>query len=222
MRDCEVIRSKRKTLSLQITKDGKLLVRVPMRISKASIEAFVESHEAWIEKHMQKVQQNTEIKREFSFSDGQSVYFLGEELKIRTDSYVKNVLIVDGEILIPDKIPHEDRGKAVEKYLAKQARFLFPKRVAAFAGRVGAEPQCVTVTSARTRWGSCSGKNRLSFSFRLIMTPPEQIDYVVVHELAHILEHNHSDNFYAHIARVLPDYKQRQAGLKEFAKRLTF
>lgn len=222
MRDYEIIRSKRKTLSLQITRDARLVVRAPMRISKARIEAFVESHAAWIEKHMQKTEKDYATKREFSFSDGESVYFLGEELKIRTDAYIKDAQIIDGELLISARIPHEDRENAVTEYLVRQAKLLFPKRVAAFAPRLGAEPQAVTITSAKTRWGSCSGNNRISFSYRLMMMPAEQIDYVVAHELAHILEHNHSDRFYAHIARVLPDYRQRQAGLKEFAKKLTF
>lgn len=222
MRDCEVIRSKRKTLSIQITKDARLVVRAPMRVPKAQIEAFIESHESWIERHMRRIILDYAGKRDFSFSDGEIVYFLGDGLEIRTDVYVKDVQIIDGELLISDKIPHENRENAVNKYLVRQAKLLLPKRVAAFAPRIGVEPQAVTITSAKTRWGSCSGKNRLSFSFRLMMLSAEQIDYVVAHELAHILEHNHSGRFYAHIARVLPDYKQRQAGLKEFAKKLTF
>lgn len=222
MRDYEIIRSKRKTLSIQITRDARLVVRSPMRISKARIDAFVESHAAWIEKYMRKTEKDYTAKREFSFSDGESMYFLGEELKIRTDAYIKDVQIIDSEMLISERISLECRKNAVTKYLVRQAKLLLSKRVIAFAPRLGVEPQAVTITSAKTRWGSCSGNNRLSFSFRLMMLPAEQIDYVVVHELAHILEHNHSDRFYAHIARVLPDYRQRQAVLKEFAKRLTF
>lgn len=218
----EIIKSKRKTLSLQITKDARLVVRAPMRVSKAQIIDFVDSHAAWIEKHMRRIETEHTKKQEFSFIDGETVYFLGEEKTIRTDAFVRDVLIIDGEMLIPAKIPHEDREKAVSTYLSRQAKLLIPKRAAAFAPRVGAEPEAVTITSARTRWGSCSGNNRVSFSFRLMMMPAAQIDYVVVHELAHILEHNHSDKFYAHIARVLPDYRQRQSGLKEFARKLTF
>lgn len=222
MREYEIIRSGRKTLSIQITEDARLVVRAPTRTAKERIEAFVESHEAWIEKHIQKIEMAYAPKREFSFSDGESVYFLGNELKIRTDIYIKDVQIIDDELLIAAKMPKENRENAVKRYLVRQAKILLPKRVTAFAPRFGVEPQAVTITSAKTRWGSCSSKNRLSFSFRLMMLPAEQIDYVVAHELAHVLEHNHSERFYAHIARVLPDYRQRQAGLKEFAKKLTF
>lgn len=222
MFDYEIIRSKRKTLSLQITRDARLVVRAPMRISKAQIAAFAESHAAWIEKHMRAAERNVSAKREFSFADGEQVYFLGDAHSIRTDAYIKDVQIIGGELLLSPQIAPQDRERAATRYLTRQAKLLLPKRAAAFAPRLGVSPQAVTITSAKTRWGSCSGKDRISFSFRLMMLPAEQIDYVVVHELAHILEHNHSDRFYAQIARILPDYKERQKRLKELARLLTF
>ena len=81
-------------------------------------------------------------------------------------------------------------------------------------------PIAVKVNSAKTRWGSCSGRNSINFSWRLIMADDDVIDYVIVHELAHIKEHNHSDRFWAVVASVLPDYKMRQAKLKILQKKL--
>lgn len=89
-----------------------------------------------------------------------------------------------------------------------------PKRVAFYAKIMGVQPTGIKITSAKTRFGSCSGKNSLCFSWRLMLYPPEAVDYVVVHELAHIREKNHSPAFYAVVAAVLPDYKAREQLLK--------
>ena len=88
-------------------------------------------------------------------------------------------------------------------------------RVAYWAARMGVEPAGITITAARTRFGSCSGKNRLSFSLYLMDYPAEAIEYVVVHELAHIRHHDHSTAFYGEVARYLPDWRARRALLKK-------
>ncbi len=102
-----------------------------------------------------------------------------------------------------------------EAALRQQAKELLPQRVAYFSQRMGLTPAGFRVTGARTRLGSCSGANSLCFSFRLMAYPPEAIDYVVVHELAHIRHKNHSPQFYQLIARYLPDYRERLAILKD-------
>lgn len=91
---------------------------------------------------------------------------------------------------------------------------VIPKRVEYYAKEMGVQPNGIKITSAKTRFGSCSGKNNLCFSWRLMLYPPEAIDYVVVHELAHIKVKNHSAAFYAVVASVLPDYKSREQLLK--------
>lgn len=102
-----------------------------------------------------------------------------------------------------------------EAELRRQAKEYIPTRVAWYAPLVGVAPAGVKITSAQKRFGSCSGKNRLCFSWRLMQYPPEAIDYVVVHELCHIHHHNHSSAFWAAVARVMPDYKQRQTLLRD-------
>ena len=101
-----------------------------------------------------------------------------------------------------------------EKRLRKAAKEYLPGRVEYFGALMGLHPAAITITGARTRFGSCSSKGRISFSFRLMQYPAEAIDYVVVHELAHLRHMNHSKQFYALIERYLPDYKTRRAMLK--------
>ena len=109
---------------------------------------------------------------------------------------------------------HADTPEQIEA-LRQQAREVIPQRVRHYAELMGVTPTGVKITSAAKRFGSCSGKNSLCFSYRVMMYPPEAIDYVVVHELAHIRHHDHSPAFYAFVASILPDYRRREAILKE-------
>lgn len=97
----------------------------------------------------------------------------------------------------------------------RRAREELPERVAHYAARMGVRPAGITITGARKRFGSCSGKNRLCFSWRLMQYPGEAIDYVVVHELAHIRHKDHSQAFYDCIAQVMPDWRERRALLRQ-------
>lgn len=165
-----VIRSSRRTVSLQIVPGGEVLVRCPKRMPNGDIRRFVESKSGWIEKHLEK---QTAAARLPAFSDGQL------------------------------------------QALACQARQTVPERVAYFAPLVGVTYGRITIRSQHTLWGSCSGKGNLSFNCLLMLTPPEVLDYVVVHELCHRKEMNHSARFWALVASLLPDYTEQKRWLRE-------
>ena len=167
----KIVRSGRKTLSLEITKNAELLVRAPSKLPRERIEKFVLQNEKWINEHLERARRRAEIHPEPS-----------EEEKL---GYIK------------------------------AAREYIPKRIEYYAPLLGVVPTGITVTGAKTRFGSCSGKNRLSFSWRVMQYPPEIVDYVVVHELAHIKHHNHGAEFYRLIGSVMPDHKERRKKLKE-------
>ena len=166
MRNYELRRSARRSLSLEVTPELTLLVRAPERLPRREIDAFVARHEGWIAEHL-------------------------ERQRRRLAAY-------------PPVTPEEERE------LRRRAKAELPERVARFSALMGLVPTGIRITSAEKRFGSCSGKNSLCFSWRLMRYPPEAIDYVVVHELAHIAHKDHSRAFYARIAQVLPDYRQRQ------------
>lgn len=166
-----LIRSGRRTVSLEITRDLEILVRAPQHMAKARIDAFVEQHRGWLETHLEKARERAA------------------------------------------RIPPEPTEEELEACI-RRARELIPQRVAHYSRLMGLTPAGIRITGAEKRFGSCSGKDRLCFSWRLIRYPPEAIDYVVVHELAHIRYKNHGRDFYALIASVLPDYRQREALLR--------
>ena len=166
-----LIRSGRRTVSLEITRDLEILVRAPQRMPRAQIDAFVGSRRSWLETHMAKAR----------------------ERAART----------------PPAPTEEEREACIRK-----ARELIPRRVEHYSRIMGLTPAGISITGAEKRFGSCSGKNRLCFSWRLMLYPPEAVDYVVVHELAHIRHKNHGRDFYALVSSILPDYRQREALLR--------
>ena len=165
-----MIRSDRRTLSVEVDSSGAVLVRAPRLMPKWCIEAFVRERKAWIEAAKARQQKR--------------------------------------QAMLP-VIREEDKPLYV-----KMAKAILPGKIENYAKRMGVQPTGLTVTSARTRFGSCSGKNRLSFSWRLMAYPEAAIDYVVVHELAHIRYKDHSRAFYGFIESVLPDYRDRIRLLK--------
>ena len=166
-----VIRSKRKTVALQINPDGELIVRAPMRFPERNIKKLIEEHRSWIEKKMK------------------------ESLERRAN--------------------HPALAEEEIEELKKQARELLPGLTRKYAELMGVEYGSVKITSAQKRFGSCSGKNNICYSYILMQYPIEAIEYVVVHELAHTVHHDHSRDFYNLISEYMPDYKQREKLLKK-------
>ncbi len=167
------IRSKRKTIAIQIREDGTVIVRSPESVSRKTIEDFLKEKQEWIETHQKKVEQR------------------------RAQALT---------------ITEEQREEGI-----KRARKVFPERIAYFAKQMGVTYGRVTLREQKTRWGSCSSKGNLNFNWKLILLPPELLDYVVVHELAHRKEMNHSAAFWKVVEEVLPDYRERRKALKEIS-----
>ncbi|MFV0400105.1 MAG: M48 family metallopeptidase [Oscillospiraceae bacterium] len=211
--DYTLIRSRRKTISLSFDREGNPVVRCPLRMAKYHADAFVEGHADWITKHQSPILERIQKRADFSFADGQLLPFLGREYTIATLERVRKPVISGERILLPSGDSTE-REAAFSSFLYAQAKEYLPSRVAVFQTEMAVNPGSLRISSARTRWGSCSGKGNISFSRRLLCLPPHLIDYVVVHELAHLLQHNHSPLFYAEVAQVLPDYKQRQREIR--------
>lgn len=172
--DVRVIRSRRKTVALQVLGLNDVVVRAPMRMSNREIEEFVQQNMDWIQKNLKKVAENQKEE---------------EEIVPMTEAEVRE--------------------------LAEQATQLIPERVKYFAPLVGVTYGRITIRNQKSRWGSCSAKGNLNFNVGLLLAPPEVLDYVVVHELCHRKEMNHSPKFWAEVSKLIPDYKQHEKWLKD-------
>ena len=174
-----LIRSKRKTLAIQIRPTGQVEVRAPARMPQAQIDAFVRQKTPWIQRHMERI---------------------GQAARDRAAS----VPFTDAEI----------------RAMARHTAEILPPRVARFSALAGVSCGRITVRSQRTRWGSCSAKENLSFNCLLAQCPDFVVDYVAAHEVCHRLEMNHSPRFWAQVERILPDWQAGRAWLKQHGQAL--
>ena len=179
----EIIYSRRRTAAIQVTSDGKVLVRAPFRCSRAFIDSFLFQKEDWVLKHLEQAEQNREKRP------------------------------------APDRPPLSEAERA--RYI-RIARDIFTRKTEYYARLMKVTYGRISIREQKTRWGSCSSKGNLNFNWRLILAPEEVLDYVVVHELAHRREMNHSKAFYAVIESVLPDYRRAQQWLRENGQSLWY
>lgn len=210
----KIIRSKRKTIALVIQPNGELLVRAPRRATKKQIDAMVAEHADWIAKKQAKAIAALAAFAPRQFLAGETFPFLGENYALQLINRKKPIFALNGNFQLAQSAVGQAE-QLFEKWYKKQARQLFTDRVEFYSGEYGFEYVKIRLSSARTRWGSCSAKGTLSLTWRLVMAPIDIVDYVVVHELSHLREHNHSKRFWAQVGAILPDYKIRRKWLKE-------
>ncbi len=204
----EIIRSHRKTLSISIDARGRLIVRAPKSCGKERIFAFLTQKEAWI-RRKQAERKNVAIPLPATELDGYAFPVLGKTVTVAYTP--KKSVAFDGERVY---VPAEKAQERLVCWLKAQAKACFTELAEKYAAKMGVAYKSLTVASARTRWGTCSHDNALRFSFRLLFTPIEIVEYVVAHELAHTKYKNHSPLFWREVERYVPDYKNRRKWLK--------
>jgi len=194
----QLIRSKRKSLMLQIKSDGSLIVRAPMKLDIDRINRFIKQKSNWI------ITKQLKIKKQFLLQDqmlqqqknhtGDGVLFLGKRQNI-----------------LPKHL--KTRQETILWYKQEALKNIAPQALY-YAENLQVKFGRIKITSARKRWGSCSGKNNLNFSWRLIMAPQEVVNYVIAHEVAHLLHKNHSKKFWSCVESIIPDYKNHHIWLR--------
>ena len=216
--DYILTRSKRKTVALYV-RNGKVEVHAPLAMPECDIDKFVASKEKWITDRVANSRESLKSHEAFALNYGDMVLYRGKQYPIadRADNRIR----FDGErFLVPANLaPRQIKSACVQIY-RMHAKHELINRVHDFAKRMGVASSTIKINGAATRWGSCSAKKSINFSWRLIMADDDVINYVVVHELAHLTEMNHSKTFWAIVEDILPDYKERQSRLRELQKRL--
>ena len=216
----ELVRMKRKTISIEITKAAGVLVKAPRQLPLSAVEAFVARRSDWIRQTRQRVLEESRRRESFDPLAERRLLFLGKEYPVQLTAGRDAAPLFDGKRFLVPPQPFLQLRPALVSLYKQLAETVIAERVEHYAALMGVRPSSVKITSAKTRWGSCSGKNGLCFSWLLIFAGLPAVDYVVVHELAHIREHNHSARFWAVVSDVLPDFRQRREHLKQLQKRL--
>ncbi len=185
----KIIRQTRKTLSLSFDKNAELIVKVPKNISDKSINEFLEKHKKWILEKKNLLEKNNQ---KFEIWDFFLFFWESFELKF----YKNRKFFFDGKYFYTNLEKSEDIKKELIKFYKKEAKKYISERILEICKKLKIDFNFLKITSARSRWGSCNSKKNISFSFRLILAPKKSIDYVIVHELAHLSEMNHSKAFW--------------------------
>ncbi len=217
-----IIRSDRKTFSIEVSQEGIVTVRAPKRSTDRDIDAVVSKNLEWISRKKDDIARKSVHIKKKEYIDGEKFFFLGNlyELQIRDDidysfRFNGSAFVVNAGSLIHAR-------KLFEQFYRLSARDIIPKRTKQFSAIIGVDVNRISITSADKRWGSCSSRRNLNFSWKLIMAPSKVIDYVIVHEISHLFELNHSPKFWAVVAQLFPEYKTYRHWLKENSNMLVY
>jgi len=213
----EIIRSKRRTASISVDSDGYVRVRVPRNLSDRRVRELVESKRRWIRKHLAEWRARHSARRRRKYRNGEGFPYLGKSYRLLLVPGQEGGLKLRAGRF---RMPADERGQAAgdpsemfREFYQKKGREKIPARVERFRKSMGIGPVEVRVRDLGARWASCS-KRGLNFHWKCMMVPQPVLDYVVVHELAHIRHPNHQRGFWDQVARIMPEYRTHHAWLK--------
>ncbi|WP_420595028.1 M48 family metallopeptidase [Deinococcus sp.] len=203
-------RSERRTVGLKVTAAG-LTIYAPRRIAEAHLRSLVEDKRAWAEQHLRAFLVRQELNAS-PLIDGCVLPYAGEELTLRALPGLKRAVRVGNELHAPEN----NLSVAVEAWYRSEAQRIFPAIAEEFAARLSRSLPLtgVRLTNAGARWGSCTAAGVVRLHWRLLLTPPEVMRYVAAHEVAHLIELNHSPRYWAEVERLFPAYLEAERWLK--------
>lgn len=213
-----IIRSRRRTVAIYIDGGGKVVVRAPLRAPEAIIRSFIIKKAGWIARHLSRAVKHTPHE----FLEGELFWFLGQEYPLAVSpDYFRNIRFDDNQFLV-SKFSQRGAKPQFTNWYKNQAQTILLAKLEHWAMQMEVGYKSMRITSAKTRWGSCSRKGSINFSWKLIMAPMFVVDYVVVHELAHILQHNHSKNFWLLVNQTYPNWREARDWLNSHGRKLVF
>ncbi len=217
-----IVRTKRKTIGIKIDKDANVKVRAPLGIPLKEIDKIVETKRDWIEKKLAEIKAKSEKKLKVSYKDKAVFYFLGKPARlIITDSKDTAFEFRDNKFRLSRRYL-EHAPDLFSYYYKEKAKGFFNYLARDIAKHVGVSFNNLRISNAKKRWGSCSSKGNLNINWRLIMAPEHVIEYIMCHEITHLIELNHSRRFWEIVSRLDPDYQLAEQWLKDHSYYLEF
>ncbi|PTW01322.1 hypothetical protein C8C76_105102 [Halanaerobium saccharolyticum] len=229
----EIIRTRRKTMGIIVDHERNLIVRSPKNTAETKIEEVLKKKTNWILSKLKEMDKIKPAPKEKEFMTGEKLPYLGRRYRLEVNPAeisIVEVKLYQGKFIIDYPVDIEDKEEqrrekirvALIDWYREHAKEKINERVDKYKIKLDVEPNNVVVKKQKKRWGSCSNKNNLNFNWKIIMAPMSIVDYLVVHELTHLIHDNHSRDFWATVAAVIPDIKEKKEWLKVNGKRLDF
>ena len=218
---CNIIKSNRKSMAIEVTKEGEVLVRVPKGIKDQDLNRFIKSHQRWIYVRVMAAREREPLDK--SYETGRKLLYLGQEIELQVEYNRPCERVYLQEKILHVWLSSEDNEavpKMLELWYRTQARRVLKERTNYYAKIMKLRVNQITIKNQKTRWGSCSTKHNLNYNYRLVMAIEPVIDYVVIHELCHMIHMNHSALFWNEVEKIQPQYKQYKAWLKTHQDKL--
>lgn len=221
----EVIRTNRKkTIAIKIA-DGRVVLRVPKKTRRNDLKTLIDGKSRWIQEKLLYQQTNPRPAPK-SFVTGELFGYQGISYPLKVETGRARRVKLDGDCIgvrVPTSVRKQSQyvATALTDWYRKEALIRLEQRVAYFSSILEVEPLSIGVRTYKARWGSCSIEGRLMFNWKIILAPEKILDYLVVHELCHLIEHNHSRAFWNHVEAVLPDYRESKKWLRDNGNQLT-
>ena len=208
-------RSNRHTLTIKVNREGEVVVLAPFYYTDEKIEEFVKLKEDWIKKHKESVANANEKYSTKGVQENDSIYLFSEEFKVKF-AKVKEVEIVDKNVILPVKYAKNTENH-LKTWIKGIATEYLEERLFYLGNMLGFSGFTFKLTSARTKWGSCSKKGEIMLNFRLVECRKDVIDYVIMHELTHLKYFNHGKGFHSYLNKICPHVKEYKDWLNKNA-----
>ena len=220
--DYDIKFSRRKTIAIKVKKTGEIVVVAPMHCSKKTIHKFVLEKEDWINKSLSKVAHFQEQTKSKNYHEGELFSYKGSEYPLVFVESLENRVVFDPAVGI--QVPSDilNVPDIVCDWYLEEASLCISESVELYSHILNLHPSKLKISNMKTSWGTCSSRGRVSIAWRLIMAPPEVLDYVVIHELIHLEHLNHSKVFWSHVEKCYPNFKQCKKWLKQNSHKLSF
>ena len=210
----KIERSNRKTLSIVVTSEGEVVIKAPLRLPLCEIQRFVQEKSGWIENKLAKIKNNT--SQFSSVINYQKLLVFGNICTAYRSKSVKNIVFDGSRVLVCEKWPQDKLMGKINSWYKKLANDYIISRVHQIAEIINLKPGLVKCTGSRGRWGACNNNKHIMINYRAVMLPKRLIDYIIVHELAHLVHLNHSKEFWALVGEIMPAYPSMRKELKQY------
>ena len=217
-----LIRSSRKSIGIIVKTDGSVVVRAPQRASIKQIEDVLNKRRDWILKHKNNFEKQGISYSKREFINGEKQLYLGDDFVLRVTAAPYNDVIINDKFIDVRSNADSNVKFLIERWYTEKANEMMPQImmpiVAKFNSRYQKSPNKISLKNMKSRWGSCSSKGNISMNIKLMKSSISCIEYVIAHELCHLLQMNHSKNYYALLSEFMPDWKERKKMLDHYMR----